>query len=231
MKFDRTLISVLSIIIATQYFAHQRIIAHPKNADVYPTCDRTKHGSKVDRLPKLTSSPEQLKKTSYWTEYFFYLIRPEMKGKKIQAAQTLYRQEKTGIRQIVRQVFSCSCYWSKKNYYLIKQYIPEDKQNKHFWQWEYYWLKNDNYWFDGLYSDFTDAVFYARHPELNRDKSYLENMNLATEWMFIRQHLVSFDTENMLKKEFIPTCDRDAIDKIWTSLPAWYLDKKYLRED
>lgn len=231
MKFDRTLISVLLIIVTTQYFTHQRIIAHPKNADVYPKCDRAKPGSKADPIPKLTSSPKQLKKTSYWTDYFFYLIRPEMKEKKNRVFQTLYRREKTEIRQVVRQIFSCSCYWEKKNYYLIKQYIPKDKYQENFWQWDYYWLKNNEYWFEGLYGDFTNAIFFARHPELNRDNSYLENMNLATEWMFIRQKLASFDTEKILKQEFIPTCDRDEIDKIWTSLPAWYLDERYLHED
>ncbi len=215
MRFYRTLILMLLTTTIVQYFTQKEVQAH----------------SSCDRSPAITRSSEKLNKISYWTEYFFYLIRPEMKGKKIQLSQKLYRREKIEIRQIVRQVDSCSCYWAKKNYYLIKQYIPENKQRKNIWQWDYYWLRNDEYWFDGLYSDFTDAVFYARHPEFNRDKSYLKNMNLATEWIFIRQHLVSFDTENMLKKEFIPTCDREAIDKIWTSLPAWYLDKKYLRED
>ena len=50
-------------------------------------------------------------------------------------------------------------------------------------------------------------------------------MNLATERIFIRQHLVSFDTENILKQEFIPTCDRDIANKFWTSPPDWYLEK------
>ena len=209
MRFHRTLILILLTTTIVQYFTQ-------KEARAYSSCDRS---SAVIR------SPEKLKKISYWADYFFYLVRPEMRDKKIQVSQTLYRREKTGIRQVVRQVFSCSCYWSRRNYYLIKKHIPKDRQNKRFWQWDYYWLRNDDYWFDGLYSDFTDAVFYARHPELNRDKSNFKNMNLATEWMFIRQHLVSFDLENILKQEFIPPCGRDIANKVWTSPPAWYLDK------
>lgn len=213
MKFYRILISVLLTTTITQYWTQQEVKA-------YSFCDRSAS----------IRSPEKLKRIGYWTDYFFYLVRPEMRDKKIQVSQTLYRREKTGIRQVIRQVTSCSCYWSRKNYYLVKQHIPEDKQQKDIWQWEYYWLKNNEYWFEGLYRDFTDAVFYARHPELSRDNSNLKNMNLATEWMFIRQHLVDFETENTLKQEFIPPCDRDAIDKIWISLPAWYLDKRYLQE-
>ena len=215
MKFARILISALLTTTIIQYLAQQEVQA-------YYYCDRS---------PGITRSPEKLNKISYWTDYFFYLFRPEMEDKKIQLSEQLYRREKTGIRQIVRQVDSCSCYWSKKNYYLIKQHISEDKQRKDIWQWDYYWLRNDDYWFEGLYSDLTDAIFYARHPELNRDKSHFKDINLATEWMFIRQHLVSFDIENSLKEEFIPACGRDAIEKIWTSLPAWYLDKRYLPED
>lgn len=210
MKFYKILISVLLLTVITQYSSQKEVQA-------YPSCRRSSD---------LIRSPEKLKKISYWTDYFFYLVRPEMRDKKIKVSDTLYRREKTGIRQVVRQVISCSCYWSRKNYYLIKQYIPEEKQRKDKWQWEYYWLRNDDYWFDGLYSDFTDAVFYARHPELNADKSHLKDMNLATEWMFIRQYFVDFATENPLKQEFIPPCDRDIYNKIWTSPPAWYLEKE-----
>ena len=210
MKFYKTLISVLLLTVITQYSSQKEVQA-------YPSCRRSSD---------LIRSPEKLKKISYWTDYFFVLVRPEMRDKKIKVSDTLYRREKTGIRQVVRQVISCSCYWSRKNYYLIKQYIPEDKQRKDKWQWEYYWLRNDDYWFDGLYSDFTDAVFYARHPELNADKSHLKDINLATEWMFIRQYFADFATENPLKQEFIPPCDRDIYNKIWTSPPAWYLEKK-----
>ena len=208
MRFYRTLILALLVTTIIQYFTEKEVQA-------YSSCTRS---------PAVIRSPEKLKKISYWTDYFFNLVRPEMRDKKIQVSQTLYRREKTGIRQVVRQVSSCSCYWSRRNYYLIKKHIPEDRQNKRFWQWDYYWLRNDDYWFDGLYRDFTDAVFYARHPELNRDESNFKNMNLATEWMFIRQHLVSFDLENSLKQKFIPPCDRDIANKIWTSPPTWYLD-------
>ena len=218
MRFYRTFILILLIATIVQYFTQKEVQA-------YSSCDQTKLGSEADRSPAVIQSPEKLKKISYWTDYFFYLVRPEMRDKKIQVSQALYRREKTGIRQVVRQVFSCSCYWSRGNYYLIKKYIPEDKQNKRFGQWEYYWLRNDDYWFDGLYSDFTDAVFYARHPELNRDDSNFKNMNLATERIFIRQHLVSFDLENSLKQEFIPPCSRDIANKVWTSPPDWYLEK------
>ena len=210
MKFYKTLISVLLLTVITQYSTQKEVKA-------YPSCRRSSD---------LIRSPEKLKKISYWTDYFFVLVRPEMRDKKIKVSDTLYRREKTGIRQVVRQVVSCSCYWSRKNYYLIKQYIPEDKQRKDKWQWEYYWLRNDDYWFDGLYSDFTDAVFFARHPELNSEKSHLKDMTLATEWMFIRQYFVDFATENPLKQEFIPSCPRDIHNKIWTSPPAWYLEKE-----
>jgi hypothetical protein len=138
-------------------------------------------------------SPQMLDKIDYWTDYFFYLIRPELKEEKIKLSDYLYRREKTEIRQVIREVLLCSCYRYQKNYYLWKQ--------------EDIWVKEDRDFWERFYSALTDAVFYARHPELDNIKARQKIMNLSTEWIFIRQSFTTFEIDPPLNKEdFIPSC-------------------------
>ena len=70
MKFYKTLISVLLLTVITQY-------SRQKEVQAYPSCRR---------YSDLIRSPEKLKKISYWTDYFFVLVRPEMRDKKIKVS-------------------------------------------------------------------------------------------------------------------------------------------------
>jgi hypothetical protein len=183
MNLFRLLLSfILTLILTTTItISGQRVKA-------YSTCEKSTF---------IIHSPEILEKISYWTDYFFYLVRPEMESKKIKFSETIYRREKIAIRQVIREVLLCTCESTvyKKN---------QDGSNQN------YYLRNqeDNYFFAGFYRELTDAVFYARHPELSDRKSWSKDMNLATEWMFIRQYFTSFNTSERLQKEFIPTCNK-----------------------
>ena len=91
-----------------------------------------------------------------------------------------------------------------------KYYYHDDELlwDEELWDKGYYWGRSKDYFFEGLYRDLTDAVFYARHPELSRHISRRETMNWSTEWIFIRQHFADFEQEEFLKQHLIPLCDR-----------------------
>lgn len=185
MNFYRSLILLFIITIITQYFTQQKVNA-------YPSCDRSQ---------SVVHSREQLEKISYWTDYFFEQVRPEMRGKKIQLSQTIYRREKTAIRQVIRSILLCTCYLEPNNYFFVKHKGELTEKDDE-------WVRDNNYFLNGFYHDLTDAIFYARHPEITKRQSKLKDMNLATEWMFIRQYFVDFERSEILSKAFIPVCDR-----------------------
>ena len=191
-------------------------------------------------------NPEDLEKVDYWTNYFFKLLRPEMRNKKVNIHHTLYRRERAEIRQVINKVVHQSCQQPHMNhYYLLSERERErEKQERwhrfdrrerlrerinnsknYYWHryyyydyellwdeelWDegYYWGRTDDYFFEGLYRELTDAVFYARHPELARHVTRRDTMNWAGEWSFIRQHFADFEQEQFLKQQLIPVCDR-----------------------
>lgn len=126
----------------------------------------------------ITNSPEILEKINYWTDYFFYLVRPELKIQKetIQLSNPIYVTEKSRINQVVRQVLLCPSYGDKKNHYLWDKDDILTRADRDFWEW--------------FYNALTDAVFYAHHPELEARKSWSKNITLFTEWILIRQSFI-----------------------------------------
>lgn len=183
MKFCQFLISMLLLTIITQYFTQQE-------AKAYSHCPQ---------YNSLVTSPQQLEKISYWTNYFFDRVRPEMRGKKIKLSQTIYRQEKTALRRVVRQVLLCSC--EREN--INSELTNKDKLDS----------PKKNYFFDGFYDDLTDAIFYARHPEITNRESKLKDITLFTEWTFIRQYFLDFGHSEILTQEFVPACTSPNVDR------------------
>ena len=190
--------------------------------------------------------PEHLEKVDYWTNYFFKLLRPEMRNKKVRIHHTLYRRERAEIRRVINKVVHQSCQQPHINHYYLLSERERDREKRERWQrfsrrerlrdklqdnrdsywhgyynyenellwdeelWEegYYWRRTDDYFFEGLYRELTDAVFYARHPELSHRVSRRDTMNWSGEWSFIRQHFADFEQEKFLKQHLIPVCDR-----------------------
>jgi hypothetical protein len=189
---------------------------------------------------------ENLEIVDYWTNYFFKLLRPEMRNKKIKIHHTLYRRERSEIRRVVNNVVYQSCQQPNINhYYLLSEREKERKKlefrqllnhqagvrkefrdnhdadwqrsdhddeelfwDEELWNEGYYWGRTNDYFFEGLYQDLTDAVFYARHPELSEQISRKDTMNWSSEWTFIRQQFADFEQEKFLKQHLIPICDR-----------------------
>jgi hypothetical protein len=195
MKLSFFLNIVTSVIIIIPYF-------HPTKANADACCDF--------KTP-VSYSAEQIAKINYWTDYFFFLIRPELQGKPIKLSQQLYRREQAGIRLIVRKIIVYGCYWERKNYYLEKISLEDQPERD-------YWLIRENYLFDGLYAQLTNAIFYAHHPELPKQKSNFKNLNWVTEWNNIRHNFANYQQETNLLSQFIPVCQpRDLRDRIITS--------------
>ena len=74
------------------------------------------------------------------------------------------------------------------------------------WENDYFWRQNRDYFFEGLYKDLSDAIFYARHPEIPLEEEKINHLNWAGEWNAIRRHFANFDQEQKLKDHFIPLC-------------------------
>lgn len=189
---------------------------------------------------------ENLEKVDYWTNYFFKLLRPEIRNKPIRIHHTLYRRERAEIRRVINKVIYQSCQRPYINHYYLLSERERDREKKERWErlnrrermrsdirdtrdyyWEryyyyddemfwdeelwdegYYWNRTEDYFFEGLYRDLTDAVFYARHPELSRRISRRDTMNWSSEWIFIRDSFADFEQEQFLKQHLIPLCDR-----------------------
>ncbi|MGL5076906.1 MAG: hypothetical protein ACRDBG_13925 [Waterburya sp.] len=224
MKITRLLILSIYTTILMSVLPQQKLVAH-EYCESYIDCHQ---------------EPEDLEKVDYWTNYFFKLLRPEMRNKQITIHHTLYRRERAEIRRVVNKVVYQSCQRPHINhYYLLSELKRERDSLKHpkkirsemrdnhdnYWErsyyydnelfgdeesWDegYYWDRTNNYFFEGLYRDLTDAVFYARHPEISHHVSRRDTMNWSGEWSFIRQHFADFEQEKFLKQHLIPICDR-----------------------
>lgn len=166
-------------------------------------------------------SSEKQQKINYWTSYFFYLLRPEIRQQKTKPRDLIYRRENAQIRQVVKKVLEETCQLPQLNHYYLLTNSTEnrlknralhshnnnrDRQN--IWDQDYYWERTEKYFFAGLYQDLTEAVFAARHPELLPQMSREKTINWSTERIFIRQHFVDFEQEKILKENLIPICDR-----------------------
>ncbi len=79
-------------------------------------------------------------------------------------------------------------------------------EKEHLWENDFYWRQNRNYFFEGLYRDLTDAIFYARHPEISLKEDKSRHLNWGSEWNFIRRRFANYDQEKVLKHTFIPVC-------------------------
>ncbi|MGF1540118.1 MAG: hypothetical protein ACFCU5_06635 [Pleurocapsa sp.] len=189
---------------------------------------------------------EELEKVDYWTNYFFKLLRPEMRNKQVRIHHTLYRRERAQIRRVINKVIHQSCQKPHINHYYLLSERERNREKKERWHrfnrreilrdrlqnnrddywhryyyyddellwdeqlWDegYYWGRTNDYFFEGLYRELTDAVFYARHPELAHPVDRRGRMNWAGEWSFIRQRFADFEQEKFLKQHLIPVCDR-----------------------
>ncbi|GAB4532560.1 MAG: hypothetical protein Tsb0014_17130 [Pleurocapsa sp.] len=230
MKITRLLILSIYTTISFSIFPQQQLSAH-EYCDSYIDCHQ---------------ETEDLEKVDYWTNYFFKLLRPEMRNKPIRIHHTLYRRERSEIRRVVNQVVYKSCQRPYINHYYLLSERERNREKKERWQrlnrrermrsdirddrdyyWEryyyyddevfwdeelwdegYYWNRTEDYFFEGLYRDLTDAVFYARHPEISRSVSRRDTMNWSSEWIFIRDSFADFEQERFLKQHLIPLCDR-----------------------
>ena len=184
---------------------------------------------------------------NYWTQHFFDLLRPELKGKEIQIYETLYQREKAAIAQVVTHVLFSTCQQPHRNHYFFltdqeidtgsvkyprSQYNPRSASHRslynrerkrqfnlsqqrrfilekeHLWENDFHWRQNRNYFFEGLYQDLTDAIFYARHPEISLKEDKSRHLNWITEWTFIRRYFANYHQEELLKKYFVPICNK-----------------------
>ena len=93
---------------------------------------------------------------------------------------------------------------SRSNNNFQRRFILE---KEHLWENDFDWRQNRNYFFEGFYRDLTDAIFYARHPEISLKEDKSLHFNLATEWDFIRRHFANYNQEELLKKYLIPVCN------------------------
>ena len=75
-------------------------------------------------------SSENRETIDYWTNYFFKLIRPEMRHKRVQVHQTLYRRELTEIRSVVANVIDRSCQQPHVNRYYYRAEREENNPQK-----------------------------------------------------------------------------------------------------
>lgn len=95
-----------------------------------------------------------------WTNSLFYALHPYMRNQKIQSYQTLYQKEWLAINRVIKNNTKLVCNFSGSEGY---------------------------YDFVGYIQDVADAVFYARHPELNGRKIRAGEYELAREWRSIYQ--------------------------------------------
>jgi hypothetical protein len=106
-----------------------------------------------------------------WTDSYFWTINPEMLDRSIQPHQTQYKKEWLAIRGVFEDRLTWMqlpiCYAEPGEYgYEIEDY-------------------------GDAMAALTDAVFYARHPELNGRKIRANETSLIREWNSINQS-VSF---------------------------------------
>ena len=184
-----------------------------------------------------TIPSENLSKRDFWTQHFFDLIRPELINQELESSDVLYHREKLALSKVVTYVLSYTCQQANQNkYYILTAKINSDSSDK-YPRYRYYprgrnrnlynrtrraefnqdnqnsldkyllWKLNRDYFFDGLYEDLTDAVFYARHPEISQEETKLQHLNWAAEWNFIRRHFANYNQEEILKRDFIPICN------------------------
>ncbi|MEQ9485534.1 hypothetical protein [Coleofasciculus sp. F4-SAH-05] len=108
-----------------------------------------------------------------WTDFFFYRLYPQMQGEKLEPSQTQLQQEWVAIRRAIADKIR----WTPRDC----EQPPESNG---------YDVVNYNP------NEVADAVFYARHPELNGRKIRPGETNLAREWSGIQRRLPEFVCDN-----------------------------------
>lgn len=120
-------------------------------------------------IPLIIAQSSRSEVVDDWTDYFFYGVRPEMKGRRISSSQTLYAREWSALRQVVNQYVA----WTQTNCGEPPQYAT--------------------YGYDltdlPLSDELADAVFYGRHPELNGRTIRSGETALAREWRAIHSKI------------------------------------------
>ena len=250
MKGFKPLILSILTISYIQISTPQKVVAHPHDEDE----EKVEVNNRYNRDRRAYKTSEDIEAIDYWTNYFFKLVYPEMRGKHIRLHHTRYRRERMAIRQVVEKVILSSCQQPDLNRYyfltteepelevnnrptrLPKRYPYSNRIKRDRWQpyprreiaqlrprypyhderlWDeelwgenYYWWREQEHFFASLYRDLTDAIFYARHPELSRNTSRKSHLSWSTEWTFIRKYFASYEQEKTIKQYFIPLCDR-----------------------
>ena len=102
---------------------------------------------------------------NYWTDEFFNSLNPKINGK-IKSNQTLYKREWLAINQVVNNNLELTAGCSGS--YIDPYSYPDS----------YYFLNPSS-------EDLTDAVFHARHSELNGRTIRKEETFLINEWKSI----------------------------------------------
>ena len=102
-----------------------------------------------------------------YTDSYFWNVRPELVNQKIQSHQTQYQKEWSAMREVLRER-------------LVWMELP------------YCYAEPGTYGYEVQdYGDtvraLTDAVFYARHPELKGRKIRAGETKLIREWNQIKQ--------------------------------------------
>ncbi len=191
-------------------------------------------------LLEINSTRESPFIINYWTQYFFDLLRPELVGKEQSNYSKLHRREKSAISEIVVHILSYTCQRSPDKYFVLTEarelndsdkypryrYYPKG-HNRNLYNRErnpdfnlednnirdisFHWRLERDYFFEGLYKDLTDAIFYARHPEFSvQENKKLQHLNWSAEWNFIRRHFANYNQEQVYKQFFIPSCRNDS---------------------
>jgi hypothetical protein len=106
------------------------------------------------------SVPDQVLNQS--TNSLFWNVHPEMLDRTIQPNQTLYRKEWSAIREVMSKL-------------LVWRELPQCYADP-----DTYGYDVENY--AEMIAAVTDAVFYTRHPELQRRKLRPSETRLVEEW-------------------------------------------------
>ena len=129
--------------------------------------------------------------------YYFFLTDQKIDNDSARYPRSQYPQRGANSNLYNREKKTRFSHNNQRRFILEKEYIWEDN---------FYWRQNKNYFFEGFYQDLTDAIFYARHPEISLKEEKSQHFNLATEWNLIRRHFANYDQEEFLKKYLIPIC-------------------------
>jgi hypothetical protein len=125
-------------------------------------------GTELTEVSTSSSSSSRKEEVDDWTDTFFYAVHPDMKGRSIDPAQELYVREWNALRGVVKNWVgwiesNCGTASSDQDQASVDNVSVRDK--------------------------LADAVFYARHPELNGREIRSGETALANEWKSIHDRI------------------------------------------